>query len=56
MRDLETGDVIYSPMPWFWVGGLVFVAVSAMHLGGTLLCDHVSGKKQEAKPFGLGRL
>lgn len=39
MRDLETGDVIYSPMPWFWVGGLVFVLVASMHLGATLVCE-----------------
>jgi len=39
MRDIEIGEVIYSPMPWFWVGGLVFVLVSAMHRGGMLLCE-----------------
>lgn len=38
-RDLVPGDVIYSPMPWFWVGGMGFVLLSAMHLGGTLVCE-----------------
>jgi acyl-coenzyme A synthetase/AMP-(fatty) acid ligase len=23
-RDLKTEDRVYSPMPFFWVGGLVF--------------------------------
>jgi acyl-CoA synthetase (AMP-forming)/AMP-acid ligase II len=39
MRDVCPGDVVYSPMPFFWVGGVVFVLVSAMHLGATLLCE-----------------
>jgi len=36
MRDLVPEDRIYSPMPYFWVGGLVFTLVSAIHVGCTL--------------------
>lgn len=39
MRDLNGDDIIYSPMPWFWVGGLAFVLVSTMHLGATLVVE-----------------
>lgn len=40
-RDLQTGDRIYSPMPFFWVGGLVFTLHCAMHKGCTLICEAV---------------
>ena len=39
MRDMRGDDVIYSPMPWFWVGGMAFVLVSTMHLGATLAVE-----------------
>lgn len=39
MRDLQRDDIIYSPMPFFWVGGLVFVMTSAMHLGACLITE-----------------
>jgi acyl-CoA synthetase (AMP-forming)/AMP-acid ligase II len=39
LRDLEPEDRIYSPMPFFWVGGLVFTLVSAMHVGARLYCQ-----------------
>ena len=39
MRDLQREDIIYSPMPFFWVGGLVFVMTSAMHLGACLITE-----------------
>ena len=39
MRDMHGDDVIYSPMPWFWVGGMAFVLVSTMHLGATLAVE-----------------
>jgi acyl-CoA synthetase (AMP-forming)/AMP-acid ligase II len=40
-RDLGADDRIYSPMPYFWVGGLVFTLLSAMHAGACLLCQDV---------------
>jgi acyl-CoA synthetase (AMP-forming)/AMP-acid ligase II len=39
MRDLNGDDIIYSPMPWFWVGGLGFVLLSTMHLGAALVVE-----------------
>lgn len=38
-RDLESTDRIFSPMPFFWVGGFVFNLLSAMHAGAFLLCE-----------------
>jgi acyl-CoA synthetase (AMP-forming)/AMP-acid ligase II len=38
-RELQDGDRIYSPMPFFWVGGLVYTLLCAMHKGCTLLCE-----------------
>ena len=40
-RDLEEGDRIFSPMPFFWVGGLVFTLFSAMHKAGMIHADIV---------------
>ena len=28
-------------MPFFWVGGLVFTLIAAMHVGAFLLCEEV---------------
>src|SRR5262245_14121322 len=41
-RDLRGDDRIFSPMPYFWVGGLVFTLLSAMHLGAFLVCEEPS--------------
>ncbi|UCE84956.1 MAG: long-chain fatty acid--CoA ligase, partial [Deltaproteobacteria bacterium] len=38
-RDVRTDDRIYTPMPFFWVGGFVFGLLSAMHVGACLLCE-----------------
>ncbi len=38
-RDLSADDRIFSPMPFFWVGGLVFTLLAAMHAGACLLCE-----------------
>jgi acyl-CoA synthetase (AMP-forming)/AMP-acid ligase II len=38
-RDLRADDRIFSPMPFFWVGGLVFTLMAAMHAGAFLLCE-----------------
>jgi len=40
-RDFEPSDRIYSPMPFFWVGGVVFSLLAAMHAGAFLLCEEV---------------
>ncbi len=38
-RDFGPGDVLYSPMPAFWVGGLVFNVLCGMHAGATLVFE-----------------
>jgi len=38
-RDLRADDRIFSPMPFFWVGGLVFSLLSTLHTGACLLCE-----------------
>jgi len=38
-RELLPQDRIYSPMPFFWVGGLVFTLLAAMHAGASLLTE-----------------
>ena len=39
MRDLQPDDVLYTPMPLFWVGGFSFTLVGAMHAGATLVFE-----------------
>lgn len=39
MRDLRSDDVLYTPMPLFWVGGFSFTLVAAMHAGATLVFE-----------------
>ena len=38
-RDIRPGDAIYSPMPLFWVGGLTFTLLGAMHAGATAIFE-----------------
>ena len=38
-RDLREGDVLYTPMPLFWVGGLSYVLGSAMHTGAAVVFE-----------------
>ena len=38
-RDLVATDVLYTPMPLFWVGGLSYTLVSAMHVGAMVLFE-----------------
>ena len=38
-RDLRATDVLYTPMPLFWVGGLSYTLVSAMHTGATVVFE-----------------
>ncbi|MFZ4519789.1 MAG: class I adenylate-forming enzyme family protein [Microthrixaceae bacterium] len=39
MRDLRPDDVLYTPMPLFWVGGFSFTLVGAMHAGAALVFE-----------------
>ncbi|MFI5044049.1 MAG: fatty acid--CoA ligase family protein, partial [Acidimicrobiales bacterium] len=39
LRDVEPGDVFYTLMPLFWVGGLSFTLVAALHIGATLVFE-----------------
>ena len=38
-RDIGAGDVIYTPMPLFWVGGLVWALLDGMHAGATVVFE-----------------
>jgi acyl-CoA synthetase (AMP-forming)/AMP-acid ligase II len=38
-RDLRSDDVIYTPMPLFWVGGLSYTLIAALHAGAALVFD-----------------
>ncbi|MED5261166.1 MAG: class I adenylate-forming enzyme family protein [Myxococcota bacterium] len=38
-RDLTSTDVVWSPMPFFWVGGLVFSLLGNLHAGAATLCE-----------------
>jgi acyl-CoA synthetase (AMP-forming)/AMP-acid ligase II len=40
-RDLKSDDVVWSPMPLFWVGGLVFSFLGGMHRGATMVVEKV---------------
>ncbi len=40
-RDITCEDRVYSPMPFFWVGGFTFALLSALHAGACLLCEEV---------------
>jgi acyl-CoA synthetase (AMP-forming)/AMP-acid ligase II len=40
-RDFEPDDRIFSPMPFFWVGGFVFSLLASMHAGAFLLCEEM---------------
>jgi len=39
MRDITADDVLYTPMPLFWVGGMSFTLVAALHAGATLVFE-----------------
>ena len=39
MRDLTADDILYTPMPLFWVGGFSFTLVAAMHAGATVIFE-----------------
>jgi acyl-CoA synthetase (AMP-forming)/AMP-acid ligase II len=39
LRDLRPDDRVWSPMPFFWVGGFVFAFLSNLHVGAATLCQ-----------------
>ncbi len=39
VRDITPDDRCFSPMPFFWVGGLVFSLLANMHAGAFMLCE-----------------
>jgi acyl-CoA synthetase (AMP-forming)/AMP-acid ligase II len=39
LRNLHGEDRVWSPMPFFWVGGLVFAFLTNLHRGATTLCQ-----------------
>ena len=40
-RGITAADRIYSPMPFFWVGGLTMVVLQALSTGATILAQDV---------------
>jgi acyl-CoA synthetase (AMP-forming)/AMP-acid ligase II len=38
-RDIGPGDVVYTPMPLFWVGGLIWALLTCMHAGATVVFE-----------------
>ncbi len=38
-RHIGPDDRMYSPMPFFWVGGLVYSLLACMHAGATMLSE-----------------
>jgi acyl-CoA synthetase (AMP-forming)/AMP-acid ligase II len=38
-RDLKGDDRVWSPMPFFWVGGFVFSLLGSLHAGACILCE-----------------
>ena len=48
-RELDARDRVYTPMPFFWVGGFVYGLLGCMHAGACLLCEEAfeAGKTLE---------
>jgi acyl-CoA synthetase (AMP-forming)/AMP-acid ligase II len=38
-HGIGQGDRIYTPNPFFWIGGLSSVLLAALHAGATVLCE-----------------
>ena len=38
-RDVVASDRVWSPMPFFWVGGFVFSLLGCLHAGACLICE-----------------
>ncbi len=49
LRDIEPEDRCFSPMPFFWVGGLVFTLYCVMHKGACLITESVFDPEQTLK-------
>ncbi len=45
-RDVVASDRVWSPMPFFWVGGFVFALVGNLQAGATTLCEEVFDPEQ----------
>jgi acyl-CoA synthetase (AMP-forming)/AMP-acid ligase II len=41
LRGIRPDDRAWSPMPFFWVGGLVFALLGAMHVGACVVTEDV---------------
>lgn len=39
VHGIRRGDRIYTPNPFFWIGGLSSVLLAAFHAGATVLCE-----------------
>jgi acyl-CoA synthetase (AMP-forming)/AMP-acid ligase II len=39
LRDIVDDDVLYTPMPLFWVGGFSFTLIAAMHAGAKIVFE-----------------
>ena len=39
LRDIESDDILYTPMPLFWVGGFSFTLIAAMHAGAKIVFE-----------------
>lgn len=38
-HGIRAGDRVYTPNPFFWIGGLSSVLLAALHAGATVLCE-----------------
>ena len=54
MRDLIADDVLYTPMPLFWVGGFSFTLIAAMHAGATLVFEEQFEPGRHPRPDRAG--
>ena len=41
LRGVQADDRLWSPMPFFWVGGLVFALLGSMHAGASLVTESI---------------
>jgi acyl-CoA synthetase (AMP-forming)/AMP-acid ligase II len=41
LRGVQSDDRLWSPMPFFWVGGLVFALLGSMHAGACLVTESI---------------
>jgi acyl-CoA synthetase (AMP-forming)/AMP-acid ligase II len=48
-RDIESNDRCFSPMPFFWVGGLIFTLHCVMHKGACLVTEPAFNPEETLK-------